>query len=486
MRVALVGGVDSGKTQLFRLLTRAKVKEVRGNTECLRTYVLREGLEIIDCPGHQSLSPLREDAIRMCDLVVYLVDAKTPHLSMASTFADYPFMVLLNKWDLLHPRDMSRPLKQVMSREGFYEDLSQAMTPLYEAGVDCNSFLDVASANLSLKGIALPISVKHNWGVDLLVSIWKKLARDHPPTSYLYNQSTSQDPVVYSPVGGVQDTDKLADGRSVGQVFKKTHMGYILREGAEATIIPLNGTPMRPPLITKMARSHLSRFCNERKVRAIRVYAANQEMWSCISQVLSEFQVTRISKTTFLEMTAQGVTLGVGLPPRHECRTHPLTLIASAESVILLLSSLEDILTEMACTERLQKDKRYAGAVVIETDPRYVFYDDTKEKVLGVHLIDGTLKPKMRLVFYEGPVIKGKGIITSIQDKNECRSTWSEKGRPVALKVGVVDDFPTDVTLRAFNEDTLRVVSQYLREGGVSDEIKRYYYPTLPRGCQDP
>ena len=136
IRVAIVGKPNVGKSSLFNKLIgeeRSIVSDVSGTTrDSINTKVTRykQEFELIDTAGLRRKSKVREDverhsnirtthSIALCDVAVLIVDASEAEVisdqdqRIASLIAEKgkACVVLVNKWDTLHPDIKENPVE---------------------------------------------------------------------------------------------------------------------------------------------------------------------------------------------------------------------------------------------------------------------------------------------------------------------------------------------------------------------------------------
>ncbi|MFH4975157.1 hypothetical protein AB6A40_001866 [Gnathostoma spinigerum] len=133
MNIGILGHVDCGKTTLAIALSslgstaafdkHAKTSNLRANTIDLGFSMMKiaeKEIALIDCPGHASLIRSVLAAASVFDMAIIVIDASkgvelqtAEHLLLVSLICPEHFMIVLNKIDLVEPKQIKEVEKRV-------------------------------------------------------------------------------------------------------------------------------------------------------------------------------------------------------------------------------------------------------------------------------------------------------------------------------------------------------------------------------------
>lgn len=185
LKIALFGDPDVGKTTFYKTVTGASFKEYASRTETLR-HAQYKDLLFFDAPGHAYLKHLKNEALNMCDIVLYLIDStKTNFSELKQLFSlkGPPIIVCINKWDAVS--EIKTPLKEQLANTEFYVKLESFINKISSEGVLLQNLCDGLSVE-KFNGLCFPISAKTGWGCKELCTLLKKLSASIVKVNILY------------------------------------------------------------------------------------------------------------------------------------------------------------------------------------------------------------------------------------------------------------------------------------------------------------
>ena len=446
MRVALLGQVDSGKTSLCTLLAGKKSKETYGRTETLQFYPVNSYFTLVDSPGHWGLTPTRQDAVKMADLVLYLVDSTNPNYHTLPLLKDIPYIILLNKWDLVHPEDVTRPLKQIISRptDKIYDKLSKYIDQISnQQGIIAHPFLDINSLE-EISHSVCPISAHKKWGKELLlnlIKIYSSHLKDKKRFLYKVSETT------YRPVGDISPRSVVSCGIRVQDHFILKRGFYYLKEGVnyESSVLGVDGSTPHTLTLESIKCKNLEKLTKTWDLESVYIYCIKEQDWKNLSfyvknQGLNPIRINRHS-SDLQRSNPSGLTLSICGHRQSIITTQPLRVFLSSDSPIDLMVSLSKIPEEFEKLHLEEKKRKFHHSCVLVNDPSYVFLNQKFLKILGVKLLHGTLKSGCILDLYSQSYKKlGKCTVLSIKDKEKTLSCWDKTNHYVAIKLRTEQD----------------------------------------------
>ena len=506
-----MGSVDSGKTQIYHLLTGIKPSQIHGRTQEVRIHDLGSGIQLVDSPGHQLLGPYKDLALRLADLVLYVVDGARPSYELLGQISKTrPIVLIVNKWDLVSPSSMGVSLRQSVRTDQGKVRMYQLMEPYrigsMNQGLDLKVFLDATAG--SLQSSIIPLCARSGWGVELLNSWLRGMARtitvDH--RRYLYRPGQA---LRFRPVGPVEPNDVVRMGQDTGTVSELfvEHRGLYeprkhIRVNPQVVLLLMNPGQSRDSVETVGALTpgrqdyirKIKVLCRDLPGFQVYIYAPQEpkyqvlrnlcqglgwthcrislRAWVNFQQTLRGFKGTEQEHTPLLVLGTRDSSVMVGV------QGNPYIGISNP-SCISLLNLLQDNLKKIKTLtqERLMARYQYDGIVQVMTEHK--FYETKSMIIVGCSLIHGKIhpgpEPLLVLDYLRRPT--GHRVqITGIQQNNVSHSQWKDKGKLIALKL----KFSSNLNLR---QDTYYLVyehiwrgfSQYLRSKEPGQDVLSYY-----------
>lgn len=451
MRVCLVGNVDAGKTAIYEILTRKSVRENYNRTEELRLFKLDNGIELLDSPGHELLNSIKEDVIRMSDLILYVVDARRPDLRLLPYLLQRPIILLINKWDLVSP-GLRPSLGQEFKLNGSELSLrlSNYRDKAIEVGHDGVCFTDLKD-NDDLKKVIIPTSAKKIWGFDVLVKILNKLVPLVPPSKkFLYRIGEES----FLRIGNFSDRLPYERGLPVLGVNPQT---IDLDCDADIRMICLQDNA--PDAISINGRAAIE---IPETLKQVLVYTEDPGLWaSCKRLIYHRRGIIRLSKkSSKLPLPKESLRILITKKGPSKALTSKNNIEITGTSLIALTIDLESQIARYNELRVRALKEEYGSVYLLETNPKFVFYNTKKQGIIGVRLLDGELRVGSRIAFLSGKKLVGRGTVKRIEDKGKSITTLDYHNVYVALNLNMED--PIDFKMVA-----LRGISEKIRDSSV-------------------
>jgi len=245
--IAFLGHVDHGKTSLIDAIrsTRVAAKEAGGITQHIGAYVAAlpngKSVTILDTPGHQAFTGMRQRGARATDIAVLVVAAddgimpQTEEAAAHARAASVPVVVAINKIDM--PGANAERIKSQLSGMGLQPEEWGGSTGVIEVSALRKTGIDALLERILLEAELLGLKA-HPSGDALGVVLEATLEKGKGKVATVLVQD-----------GTLRTKDVVLAGTTYGKIrLMFDHAGKPLKEAGPGTPVQILGLEELPPI----------------------------------------------------------------------------------------------------------------------------------------------------------------------------------------------------------------------------------------------